>query len=404
MDFRERRFRMRRKKHFLTVVCLVIGVIVLTTAAVANFENANGYTAYKDALKNMLYIDNFTGNLTMEILYNGEVRYASSNQYMLANGAQVEEYSANSESEGSRQYSNQSWTVKNPNPVNQDRGYLDYSLNNNVWNINASTGSGWLSNIDRKDSMAKTLRFVELLADTFVGDLKNNFVLTSESDGVKTYQIVLSGSQLPEYVSAGISMLYSTEKYQENGIVVYANDLKVKGEPYDKAQTDAWALLEKNQYKGVVFVQADGTLQYFATSDLYYNSDYAELELDSMESIFRTMSTEPTIESAKCFLTLDPNGRLLSNTLEGTVLITDRKGNINTMTVRIHADLSDYGTTVIEMPVITDNDTVYDYSQSSETNQYSYTVTENGVVSTFSSEKVKEEYTTTEAEPAPVYQ
>ena len=78
---------MSKKKHFYTVICLVAGVILLTTAAAANFGNANGYPLYKSALKKILYEDNFTASLKLDLVYDGEtVQYGQTDLKLDSDG------------------------------------------------------------------------------------------------------------------------------------------------------------------------------------------------------------------------------------------------------------------------------------------------------------------------------
>jgi hypothetical protein len=382
---------MRKRKHFYTVVCLVIGVIILTTAAAANFENANGYTAYKTALKNMLYQDNFSMNLTTDLIYNDATAFHTEHKYMFDKDGDVSEYNANTETEGERTFSNENWLVKDPDPVDDQSDYLTVNKNDGTWNINRSYGRNRISEFGRDETSQKAVRFVELLADTFVGDLKNNFVLTSDENGVKSYQIILSGNQLPEYVSAGISMLYSAAKQSSDSFVAYDKNFKFEGDDSAKVQNDAYNMLSEKQNKGVVFVKEDGKLLYFESSELYFSSEYYKPNMTNIDDVLRTLNSEPTVETAKCFITVDKDGRLLSNAIEGTLSAYDKAGNKHTLTLRVNAELSDYGTTVIDKPVIPDGDTVYDYSKQSPENKFSYTVTENGVVTTFTSEKTADE-------------
>jgi len=370
---------MKRKKHFYTVIALIAGVIILTTAAAANFENANGYNAAKSALKKMLFADNFTASLSMELIYNGTTQAQTKNIYMIDKGGEVAEYTATTEMEGDRRFNNETWVVRGDDHSEDESEYIRINRSGNVWNIYRSYSYGWMPNAGEDETTRKAVRFAELLADTFVGDLKNNFVLTSDRDGVKSYQIILSGNQLPEYVTAGISVLFSAAKQDASSFVVYDEELDTESEEFSKISADAWNMLSDKNHRGVVYVKADGTMVYFATSDQYYDSEYYRTNMSDIENVFRRMKTEPIVETAKCFITVDKEGRLLSITLEGAVSSYDNDGNKHVITLRISSEVKDHGTTVIDKPVIPENDTVYDYSYSSYENDYSYSVTENGV-------------------------
>ena len=373
---------MRKKKHFYTVVSLIVGVIILTTAAAANFENANGYTAYKNALKKMLYADNFTASLDMELIYNDTTQYRSRVDYKLDKDGEVAEYTAAKELEGAASYENETWVVKRNSEAKDGTNYIRISRSGSEWHINRSYDFGITPSFGDDEVTRKTIRFVELLADTFVGDLKNNFVLTSNENGVKSYQIILSGNQLPEYVTAGISVLYSAAKQGASSFVVYDEKLDTSAEDFDRISSAAWRMLSEKGHKGVVYVKEDGSLVYFATSDLYYQSEYYKPDMTKLDDVFRTLKTEPVVETAKCFITVDSEGRFVSNTLEGTLSAFDMEGNKHSITLRISVNISDHGTTVIDMPVIPEEDTVYDYSEYGLNENYSYRLTTGGVTKT----------------------
>lgn len=346
---------MRKNKHFYTILCLVLGVVMLTTAAVANYDNANGYTAYKNSLKKLLVTNNFTAELSMQLLYNDEV-IVSSGQLMKYNPAgPVTSYERsnsykkyeNSDPNVLYDYERESWIVKNPDGPVDGSEYLYYDRDGNVWSINRVNSSGVIMENNGEIS-DKVIRFVEALADTFVGDLKNNIVLVSDKNGEKNYQIILRGNQLPEFVTAGFSLLYTEA---------------TKDQPYNGS----------------------------ASADQYDNP---------VEKFFYTVD-EPVIDSAKTFVTLDSDGRLKSQTIEGTIMGVDSGGKTHTITLRIQADLSDYDTTDIEMPVIPETDEVRDYSIGDRFNDWSYSVTKDGYTKTYV-DVPTDVYEETVLEPLPV--
>ena len=68
------------------------------------------------------------------------------------------------------------------------------------------------------------IRVVELMADAFVGDIKNNFVLTEKTDDSKSYSVSLTESQIPEIVNAGVSLVASSMAAAQNNITVNGGD------------------------------------------------------------------------------------------------------------------------------------------------------------------------------------
>ena len=58
-----KKFQFKQKRHMITAVCMLVGLMVLTTSVYANYDNASGYSNYKSALKNLLLE---TDNVTLD--------------------------------------------------------------------------------------------------------------------------------------------------------------------------------------------------------------------------------------------------------------------------------------------------------------------------------------------------
>lgn len=382
---------MKKNRHFTTAVCFIVGIVILTTAAFANYGNANGYTAYKEAVKKMLYMDNFSANIEVS-LYDDDVRLANAeNEYKLS-GGDVASYSRSRSVENisgtDQTYESESWVVKGA-----DGNHLSYNrYSNGEWNINKYYGDvNRLSAISSEENASKIIRFVEAALDVFVGDLKNNFVYTGSDKGNSNYQLVLSGAQMPEIVNAGISLLFGgmqsennygrvINEYAGNSSIAYRASSSYSSAYDDSVYSDAWDLINENGGRGVAVITKDGEIKYFSEMKDYYLSDYYTYDPTDYDSIFETMATEPVIETAECYLTLDDSGNLISNTLVGAVRITNYFGDTNVFRLEIKIDLSDIGSTVIDMPVIPADATIYDYSIGNSENGWAYTVTKRGIV------------------------
>ena len=61
--------------------------------------------------------------------------------------------------------------------------------------------------MDQDDEMARRMvNFMEIAADTVVGELKNNFVQVGKEDGATLYQVEIAKNQVPSLVNAGLSL------------------------------------------------------------------------------------------------------------------------------------------------------------------------------------------------------
>ena len=164
--------------------------------------------------------------------------------------------------------------------------------------------------LDKNDkTVAKYIRFAELFVDTFVGDLKNNFILTLQTDDEKTYQITLSSVQIPEIVNAGFG-------------VIYANVME------------------------------------------YIDEEHMTDE----EKAVKQMGENPTVKTASLKFVVDKNNKITDAKIVGVL-----EGNEHTMTLEVNANLTDIGTTVPQEISEEDRKNAYDVSKDYAPMEVEYT-------------------------------
>ena len=202
---------MKRKKHFITFICLLIGMLVFTTAVYANYDNAKGYSNYKNALKNLAFeANNYTAKYDMTIKIDEERTHSSSGIYKCADGNKSQYTKGLDYYDGQIRSNYESYYYEYGN-----KSYSYFPEEDKYYQAEINReGNGSL--MGTNDATAKkAVRFAELLADMLVGDLKNNVILTSSEEGINKYIINVSGNQIPEIVNAGLSLLF-TENNSNN--------------------------------------------------------------------------------------------------------------------------------------------------------------------------------------------
>lgn len=229
---------MKNKKYLKAAISLGVGVVLLTVAVFANYDNASGYSACKKALKKVAFADNFSADYTIKLSIDDTVIENVYGSYKLnANGnpsLQTEETNASDYK-----------TNFNKSTVQDDMRISQYDYNGSKDEL-----KGFINNSYSKpapiateitndaETGEKLVNFAESLADTLVGDLKNSIIL-SESGDVRTYSISLASEQLPSYVTSGVSLITSAirkdnERYIGNSDETELNAFFGKGEPYIK--------------------------------------------------------------------------------------------------------------------------------------------------------------------------
>lgn len=365
------------KKRNRITLCLVAGVLILAVSATAAFGSVNGYAKYKNALKDLaLEETNFTaaGQLTMS--FDGETIVTMSGDYAHA-GA---DYSSHTRTE-------RGGTVQEE---------YDTVLNGvNTW-FSADKDYYYQSQVDREETNLlgynqddemenRLITFVELAADTVVGDLKNNFVEVGAENGSTLYQVNISQSQVPSLVNAGLSLFaYSMaetnsepyqvqfEDYDQNAFHYYE---ETTGETlsdefkdhYRNGGDDAWyeaneAQLEKfyevtsecweEEYykvleekgKGVVYVHPDGSYDYYADNAAFAAAHPEE----TMDDLYQYVGQDMTLEDVDCTFGVDSQGRLTSNQIQVTFNTTGEDGSHHKMVIAIDLTVKDYGATTVQ--------------------------------------------------------
>lgn len=376
------------KKRNRITVCLVAGVLILAVSAGAAFGSVNGYSTYKEAVKALaLKTDNVTMQGSMKATLDGK-EFVSMTGEMAIDGKNKSSHVISSEFGGQKNEYYDTTIGNTDTWFNADSKY--YSQHTFQTDDTTEKTSGLLG-ISTDDEMTnRMVNFMEIAADTVMGDLKNNFVQLGK-DGDKTqYQIEISKDQVPSLVNAGLSLFaYSVAADEGSDWGVYYEDYnaamlntyeKLSGNKLseefrngylqrdDGATYDAWCdqnekqiheivdfLCEKdwerqyydqleNKQGGIVFVKTDGTSVYYKDYKSYAKANPKMVEDDMSTYLGQDM----VLKTAQCKFGVDKNGNLTNNTLTATFTTTDQDGKNHELVVTADVTLSNYGTTTVQ--------------------------------------------------------
>lgn len=283
------------KKKTKAIIALAVGIVTLSTAAFASYTSSNGYDVLKKAVIDTLDTPNYTLKYDVSLKADDKVLFTDSGyeQFDKTSGALYIEDKGNDNSRdiecviANEPYEYTSYMDIEDNKIK----FTKYPIGE--WGIQNTLS------IDKNDkTVAKYIRFGELFVDTFVGDLKNNFILTSQTDDEKTYQITLSSVQVPEIVNAGFG-------------VIYANVME------------------------------------------YIDEEHMTDE----EKAVKQMGENPTVKNASLKFVVDKNNKITDAKIVGVL-----EGNGHTMTLEVNANLTDIGTTVPQEISEEDRKNAYDVS------------------------------------------
>lgn len=302
-----------KNKYFKTALCLGVGVITLTAAVFANYDNANGYSVCKNAAKSMLYETNYTMHTKLDIKIDGESLSKYDAVYQTAGGQNPMRYISNTYYERStpsddfktskyESYRQDNCDISINTDSNGMQSSYVYEMYNSDDTQSYDSDDGSLIG-NRSEMTEKVINFAELACDALVGDLKNSIILVDSKDDKNTYNISLSENQMPELISSGISLLIgSTKQSLAESARLYAEHPEDYGDVDDKI---------------------------FINDTMLYGGD-------------------PTVDSVNGTVTVLNNGK--PESLDGSLYISGigKDGKHHVLEVSVSLNFSNYGTTSIE--------------------------------------------------------
>lgn len=214
--------KMTQKKKKLTMITgVAVGVVMLAGAALANYNTSNGYDVGKLAAKALLNNENYTSDMTVSMSLDGEALSTTHVTELYDRNGDVR-LNRTERTEGNDYYKyygghteSKVWMQDGTyiNLYEYDNGEHSASVYQNSYDWRhfrggMFDGENGMSDEDKKTS-DKMIRFAELIGDTLVGDLKNNIVYVSGDDDSATYELNLDSVQIPEFVNAGLSAIFS---------------------------------------------------------------------------------------------------------------------------------------------------------------------------------------------------
>ena len=179
---------MKSKKIKTIVITAVTGCMLLSVTIVASANGATGYQTYKESLKNIVATKNATITTTFSVKDNGNTTISEAGVEKLegvnnSSNTKITTGSTTKEVETSR--------IDGQTIVKDGEIYYSGTNNDKMKNKNME------KKIDESSSKTK---LGEMIIDTLVGDVKNQFVVDGD-----TISVNLEGAQIPELAKLAIS-------------------------------------------------------------------------------------------------------------------------------------------------------------------------------------------------------
>jgi len=276
-----------RKKIKARLVCLIVAGVMLVGAVTVAAIEGSPYETLKRAALTALTNENFTVQGEMTISLNGEVYETQRIHYVQTETCFADLARVRRAVEDGFFFSTENLEIY---PVLQmtELWYAARTTRGNHFR-----GAGLLS---AEELDTARFRFMELMIDLMVGDLKNNMFMSS-SDGVRRVSGAISHSQLPEIVRLGIYMAI------EENLRWYDEDFGVR-EDFRHPMDIPVQNVTVNRISGNADIDAEGNLLYISvyanitTMDVFGGSNVIQLSAVLNFSDIGTSVVESPIEGA----------------------------------------------------------------------------------------------------------
>ena len=368
-----------KKSVKVRVICLVVASAMLSFAVAAAAVMGSPYETLKRALLDALTTRNVTEVTNMTLTVDGAQVQTSRSRSIIGDDASLNYLFDADGNEIGYYYRSAGLAIDN----------IGYSMGEGVGNDEDwysadvypadefyRSRSGGITMFSADERGSARMRFLELLADALIGDLKNNVTMTSEN-GVRYISGTLTESQVPEIAKAGIDVIIE----QSGRYYGSSNDISFDGNEYvyehinldrDKKSVTTWKQHVRAMTAEELEAWEDGTFydvvdgdywgttyigginyislghpelvgEYVTTatrSDYMYNNNPLDLPMQSL--VINYIHGEAQV---------DADGNLLQIEVSATATVTDIFGDVSVFDLKADARYSDIGTSSSACPI-----------------------------------------------------
>jgi len=315
-----------KKSIKVRVFCLVVAVIILSGAVTAAAIMGSPYETLKKAIFDAAFYENVTVETTFTVNVNGELVNSEKTYVISGKNSDLQLYFDNDGNIERFHYFTNGLSITPLHWYSDGNDSEWFQANVNPWNNNHTGASSFLGIDDQNSSY---MRFLELLIDLLVGDLKNNVTMSFE-DGIRTIRGTLTESQVPEIVKAAIDIMVEQSNSYWSDTLPTREDF-VGRDPYDAPMQDFII----NYVRGEAKVDADGNLLYLEASAVMTSTnifgDVSTIDINYMMrfSDIGTSNPECPIPDAVELLTSDNIEMLYGRDFMTVYFKLDENGAIN---------------------------------------------------------------------------
>ena len=194
-----------KKSVKVRLLCLIVAIVMLSGAVAAVAFLGSPYEILKKAMLDAMTYRNVTEESIRTVTVNGILIEESKTHYIIGDDSSLSyRFDENGDISG-YDYSSRKLNLYDAG-IFTDDGAQWHCASANVYDYDSFYRTGSFALFEPEDRNSAQLRFIELLFDVLVGDLKNNVTMTS-ANGIRHIRGTLTDSQVPELVKAGIDIL-----------------------------------------------------------------------------------------------------------------------------------------------------------------------------------------------------
>lgn len=213
------------KNKLTAIICGAVGACMLTVGAAAGYKTANGYDALKKSILATRELTNCTFNMDTKISFDG--KGVMSDQTIWEGDLDNKMLHTKNTSDYNGVSSCDEYYHYNDTMYRLEQEDTDVYVKQNVYTWYYE--NPWGISEDDAPTVDKVLTFLEIAADTVVGDLRNNFTCTADEDDYTSYRVSLDKVQIPEIINAGLGVIFAIE----NDTVDYASATDENGNEHE---------------------------------------------------------------------------------------------------------------------------------------------------------------------------
>lgn len=218
-------------RKFKTMIgSVIVGGMLLSLSVTAFAASGTGYESFKEAVKSTVVTENSTMSTQFEVKDNGTT--------VLSGDITRKHDKENMSSKSSITVDGVSKTCE----TSTDGGNLIISADGKYYTASGDYKKFGKERINNSTEASDREKFMEILADTFIGDIKNQFVKDGETISLK-----LEGAQIPEITRLAVSAALENKNHMED----YKNSGKVGCDESMKAMMEKMPKLTNIDIKSI---------------------------------------------------------------------------------------------------------------------------------------------------------